>query len=158
VASINSRQYPGLGRAQQNGCSDVLGLAQCASMCWTPGPSYRPSSSGVTQTVFRAQSLNLPCTSSKCLLGSGRGVPRGSLSVERVERLQGREHPPAKHPGSRRPYRIYRKLGYVPGPQLMNGYSSAACIRARQLDAARFTPRVLLSSRAIAGGLNLFRV
>jgi hypothetical protein len=79
-ASINSRQYPVLGRAQQNGCSDMLGLSG-ASMCCTP---VKATSSGVTQTVFRAQSLQR--TSSKCLLGRGRGASRGSLSVESASR------------------------------------------------------------------------
>jgi hypothetical protein len=56
------------------------------------------------------------------------------------------------------PVPIYRKVGYNPGPQPINGHSSASRIRVRQLGDARFTPPVLLSSRAIAGGLNLFRV
>lgn len=40
---------------QENGCSEMLGLS--ASMCWTPGRSYRPSasSSGVAQAVPRVQ-------------------------------------------------------------------------------------------------------
>jgi hypothetical protein len=52
-AAINSRLYPVLGRAQQSGCSDMLGLAQCVDVL-VARQSYRRPAPGVTQTVFRS--------------------------------------------------------------------------------------------------------
>jgi hypothetical protein len=104
-ASINSRQYPVLGRAHQNGCSDMLGLSG-ASMCCTPGQSYQlrgntdrlPRAKPATHIVYRPA-------------GPRRGAPRGSLSVESASRAtsspaQVRESP-------------YRHVGSLPDPHLM---------------------------------------
>jgi hypothetical protein len=83
---------------------DLAGLSRMdwcsASMCCTPvpGQSYRPSSSGVTQTVFRARKAYLPCTSTNMPVGLWRSAPRGSLSVDESSDVMDGAHPPTDAP------------------------------------------------------------
>jgi hypothetical protein len=154
-ASINSHQYPGLGRAQQNGCSDLLGLVQCIDVLYARSKLGTMASSGVTQTVFRAQSL--PCSWSKCLLGSGSGAPQGGSfpSNESSDIIDG-EHLPStrRRPVSREAIPERRVRAGPPS----HGTVAQTRTRITRVDDARIKPSVLLSSKAIAGGLMLFRV
>jgi hypothetical protein len=139
---------------------DLAGLSRMdwcsASMCCTPvpGQSYRPSSSGVTQTVFRARKAYLPCTSTNMPVGLWRSAPRGSLSVDESSDVMDGAHPPTDAPSLARGQSGSRVRSRRP----ISWRCSATQIRTRSLGEARGKPRVLLSSQAIAGGLKLFRV
>jgi hypothetical protein len=54
-ASINSRQYPGLGRAQQNRCSDMVGLVQCIDVLYARSKLPSVQLRGNTDRLPRAK-------------------------------------------------------------------------------------------------------